>query len=126
MPDFLDSFKLAQPYVRIHSDSISLHFENEYVQSLMSCHNPDRLEIPYTKTMMAFLLAKPQPEHILMIGLGGGSLAKFCYKHLPNTRITVVEINSDVIALRYLFNVPDDGDRFRVVCADGAAFVRDT
>jgi hypothetical protein len=27
------------------------------------------------------------------IGLGGGSLAKFCYRHLPNSRITVVEIN---------------------------------
>lgn len=125
MPDFLESHKLAHPYVRVHSDALSLHFENECIQSLMSCRNPDGLDIPYTKTMMVFLLAKPNPDHILMIGLGGGSLAKFCHKHLPNTRITVVEINPDVIALRNLFKVPDDDDRFRVVLADGADFVRD-
>ncbi|MBK9346375.1 MAG: fused MFS/spermidine synthase [Burkholderiales bacterium] len=125
MPDVFESPKLAHPYVRVHNDALSLHFENECIQSLMSCQNPDGLEIPYTRTMMVFLLAKPNPDHILMIGLGGGSLAKFCHKHLPNTHITVVEINPDVIALRNLFKVPDDDDRFRVVLADGADFVRD-
>ncbi|MCK7495577.1 MAG: transferase [Comamonadaceae bacterium] len=35
-----------------------------------------------------------------MIGLGGGSLAKFCHRHLPRARIRVVEINPHVIALR--------------------------
>ena len=126
MPDFFESHQLAHPYVRVHSDSLSLHFENECIQSMMSCQNPNGLKIPYTKTMMVFLLANPNPEHILMIGLGGGSLAKFCYRHLPNTRITVVEINPDVIALRNLFMVPDDDERFCVVCADGADFVRYT
>ncbi|MEO8121153.1 MAG: fused MFS/spermidine synthase, partial [Rhodoferax sp.] len=79
----------------------------------------------YTKTMMAFLLAKPHPAHILMIGLGGGSLAKFCYQNFPQTRITVVEINPHVIAMRQQFLIPDDDERLQVVCADGADFVRD-
>ena len=37
--------------------------------------------------MMGFLLFKPQPRSIGMIGLGGGSLAKFCYRYLSRTRI---------------------------------------
>jgi spermidine synthase len=126
MPEFCESPKGSRPYVRVHSDAISLHFDNDCIQSMMSCGNPNYLEIPYTKTMMCFLLAMPYPEHILMIGLGGGSLAKFCYRHLPKTRITVVEICPDVIALRDLFKIPEDDDRFCVVCADGADFVRDT
>jgi spermidine synthase len=38
----------------------------------------------------------------------------------------VVEINPKVIALRSDFQVPADGERFRVVEADGAQFMRDT
>jgi spermidine synthase len=58
-----------------------------------------------------------------MLGLGGGSLAKFCYRELPNTRIDVVEINPRVIALRDAFLVPSDDARFRVHLDDGARFI---
>ena len=57
---------------------------------------------------------------------GGGSLAKFCYRHLPDTCITVVEINPHVIALRDEFKVPPDDRRFRVVEADGVHFAAHT
>ena len=53
-------------------------------------------------------------------------MLKFCYRHLPDTRLTVIEINPYVIALRREFEVPDDESRITVVCADGADFVRDT
>jgi spermidine synthase len=126
MPDFLESLSQAPPIVCADAHKVSLHFRPGELQSLMSVHSPNQLEIPYTKTMMAFLLINPDPVHILMIGLGGGSMAKFCYQHLPNTRITVVEINPQVIALRSRFAIPDDDARFSIVCADGADFVRDT
>jgi spermidine synthase len=72
------------------------------------------------------LLFQPQPQRILMIGLGGGSLAKFCYKHLPDAHITVVEINPHVIALRQSFCIPDDDAHFQVVQMDAAEFVAHT
>ena len=58
-----------------------------------------------------------------MLGLGGGSLAKFCYRRLPRATITAVEVNSDVIALREAFCIPADDERFRVIRADGADYV---
>jgi spermidine synthase len=61
-----------------------------------------------------------------MVGLGGGSLAKFCYKHLPEAHITVVEINPHVIALRQSFCIPDDDARFQVVQMDAAHFMAQT
>jgi len=74
--------------------------------------------------MMGFLLLHPAPSRIAMLGLGGGSLAKYCARALPDTDFTAVEISPDVVALRDVFGVPPDGPRFRVVCDDGAAFVR--
>src|SRR5690606_15673673 len=89
------------------------------VQSSMSLLNPYALEFEYTRLMMGFLLFDPDPAHMLMIGLGGGSLPKFCHRYLPQTSIDVVEIDPDVIALRDAFHVPPDDARFRVIAADG-------
>jgi len=100
-----------------------LHFSLAYVQSAMRIDEPDELDLRYTQKMMGFLLFKPQPRHLLMLGLGGGSLAKFCYRQLPGADITVVEIDPGVISLRQHFLVPGNDRRFRVLCADGADYV---
>lgn len=115
-----------RPYVREELDAKSLHFSMAAIQSRMQIRRPDALELDYTRTMMAFLLFAPEPARIAMIGLGGGSLAKFCHRHLPRSALTVIEINPHVIALREAFCIPADGPRFRVIEADGARFVRDT
>ncbi len=123
----IDSLKLdpVAPFIYEEKDSKSLHFSINQLQSKMTISQPDELAVDYTKTMMGFLVLNRQPRHIVMIGLGGGSLAKYCYRHLPESNITVVEINSHVIALRKEFLIPDDDERFRVIEADGANFIRD-
>lgn len=100
-----------------------LYFDTSSSQSSMRLDEPDALVTAYTRKMMAFLLFLPEPRQVLMIGLGGGSLAKFCYRCLPRARISVVEINADVIALRELFSIPADDERFEVIHDDGAAFL---
>lgn len=113
----------GQPFAFDHGDMRTLHFDERYIQSAMRISRPDELLLSYTRAMMAFLLFQPQPRHILMIGLGGGSLAKYCYRHLPGSRITVVELDPAVIALRRLFHVPDDDARFQVVQADALDYL---
>ena len=100
-----------------------LHFDFAAVQSAMELSNPGRLTLAYTRKMMAFLLFNGDPNRILLLGLGGGSLAKFCYSNLPTASVTVVELNRDVIALRDEFSIPADDHRFRVVNAEGAAYI---
>ncbi len=112
-----------KPFVCDDGSAKSLHFTMAELQSRMSKASPWQLEVDYTRTMMGFLLLRPAPAHIVMVGLGGGSLAKFCYRQLPGCRITVVEINPHVIALRRDFAVPDDDARFQVTLGDGAEFV---
>jgi spermidine synthase len=95
------------------------------IQSEMRIDDPDALVNEYTHKMMAFLLFCPRPRHVLMIGLGGGSLVKYCHRHLPTTRVTAVEIDANVIALRSHFRIPPDGSHLRVIHADGARYVAD-
>ena len=98
--------ELARPYIFETPFERRMHFTNEATQSAMLLSDPNALISQYTRKMMAFLLFNPNPQRIVMIGLGGGSLAKFCYRHLPRSHITVVEINEDVIALREEFCIP--------------------
>jgi spermidine synthase len=93
------------------------------VQSEMRLSRPDDLVLSYARAMMCFVLFHPQPEHIVMVGLGGGSLAKFCYRYLPHCRITVLELNPEVIALREQFAIPRDNARFRVIEADAVDYM---
>ena len=112
-----------QPYVYEDERTLSLHFDMCSTQSRMLRADPFALALDYTRTMMGFLLVEPNPAAVLMIGLGGGSLAKYCHRHLPDADITAVEINPHVIDLRETFLVPADDHRFRVVHGDGAQFV---
>lgn len=118
-----DRLSFDAPFVRTDGQSRSLHFTLGEVQSTMRVDRPDELQIDYTRTMMGFLLLSQAPAHIGMIGLGGGSLIKFCHRYLPATRITVVENNPHVIALRDAFSIPPDDARLSVVQDDGADHV---
>jgi len=100
-----------------------LQFSGDALQSRMRLDDPYALIAAYTRQMMSFLLFDPDPEHVLLIGLGGGSQAKFCYRHLPQAQITVVEIDARVIALREEFSIPPDDRRFRIVHDDGARYI---
>ena len=112
----------GKPFLVEDGETRRLHFSLGVIQSAMRIDDPFALEFAYTRKMMAFLLFVPQPDHVLMVGLGGGSLAKFCHRHLPGTRLTVIEINPDVIALRRAFHVPDDA-RLTIIQADAAEYL---
>jgi spermidine synthase len=114
----------SSPFVHEYNGAVSLHFNKRDVQSAMYKHAPHELVLSYTRIMMSFLAFNTQPRHVGMIGLGGGSIPKHCYRHLPYTMISVAEINPEVIALRDHFSIPKDCHRFRVYCEDGADFVR--
>lgn len=114
---------LDTPLIVENDQVVSLFFDARSVQSTMLRRDPCALALGYTRTMMGFLLFHPSPRRISMIGLGGGSLARYCYRYLPETVIAAVEINPDVIALRDVFQLPPDNGRFSVVCADGAEYV---
>lgn len=115
----------AKPFVIDDGERRYLYFNIRLMQSAMSLRAPNDLDLRYTQVMMAFLLFHPRPRHIVLIGLGGGSLVKFCHHRLPGAQLTAVEHDADVIALRDAFLLPPDGPRLRVVPGDGAGFLKE-
>jgi len=108
------------PLVATVGERRTLEFTPGDVQSEMLLSRPHALVLDYTRAMMLFALFAPRARHIVMVGLGGGSLAKFCYRHFPQARITVLEVRADVIALRDAFYLPPDDARLRVLHCDAA------
>jgi len=99
----------------------TLHVGGEAIQSAMRIDDPHALALDYTRCMMAFLLFHPEPREALMIGLGGGSLAKYFLKNLKPTKVRVIELDPAVVAAaRAHFALPADGERFSVEIGDGA------
>jgi spermidine synthase len=115
----------GHPFVVDADGQRSLQFDGITIQSQMALDDPVALTLDYTRLMMGFLLFHPAPRRIAMIGLGGGSLVKYCLSTLPDTIVTVVEINPEVIALRDAFGIPPDGPRMQISCRDGADYVCD-
>ena len=115
-----------KPFVIDDGKSRFLYFNVRLMQSEMSLKAPHDLAIRYTQKMMAFLLFQPRPKRIVLIGLGGGSLIKFCYQRMPGTQLTAVELDPNVIAFRDTFLMPPDDDRLQVLEADGGEFLAST
>jgi len=113
-----------KPFILEDGELRHLCFGMGDTQSVMRISDPYALDLAYTQEMMAFLLFNSQPRRISLVGLGGGSIAKYCYRYLPAARITAVESNPDVIALRDEFLIPRDDSRFSVVQTDGAAYLK--
>ena len=112
-----------KPFVVDNGERRYLYFNVRLMQSEMLLRTPNSLELRYTQKMMAFLLFHPRPKRVVLIGLGGGSLIKFCHQRLPGAQLTAVELDPDVIAWREAFMLPPDGPRLEVLQADGAEYL---
>ena len=93
----------------------------------MRLSRPNALELAYTRDFMAALLLRPEAQRFLLIGLGAGWIAKFIYHHIPESDLTVVEINPKVLHVaREFFLLPQDDKRLHNVIDDGALYIQKT
>lgn len=95
----------------------------------MRIARPFALELDYTREMMTPLLLHGDdwPRTVLQIGLGAASVTKFLYRHRPQAKLTVIEIDPRVeAAARQFFKLPDDPARIDIRHGDGADFMIET
>ena len=115
----------GKPVVHDELCTRSLCFDAFSIQSSMRRSDPLELDLSYTRAMMSFQLFQRDPKDILIVGLGGGSLSKYCFHKFPSARVTTVEIDERVIALRECFFIPPDSERFQIVHADAVEYLSD-
>ncbi|MET0310796.1 MAG: spermidine synthase, partial [Burkholderiaceae bacterium] len=101
-----------------------LHLGTPWIQGSMIVKEPFEIELEYVQRMMAWLLftdaAGVSGLHAMQLGLGAGTLTKFCYKKL-RMRATAIELNPQVVAAcRLWFKLPPDDARLSVVLGDAA------
>lgn len=93
------------------------------VQSCFELDDPLVLQMPYTRAMMAGLLARPQPARVLMIGLGEASIPRALQALDRSMRIDVAELDPAVIRIAESHFGLDRDARTQVFVEDGRAFV---
>jgi len=106
-----------------------LHLGSEWIQGSMVVDAPNELVHEYIQRMMAWLLfidpATVVERQAVQLGLGAGSLTKFCAKELRMKNTTAIELNPQVLhACRGWFKLPADSARMQVVLADAAVEIR--
>lgn len=112
--------------IEIVDDAVyrSLHFGSESKQSSMLLRDPIYLALAYTRAMSAALLFTRSNKRFLLIGLGGGSLAKFLLHHFSDCRIDAVEYRPAVCEVAHShFGLPED-ERLSIHFDDGGHFMR--
>ena len=103
-----------------------LHLGTSWVQGAMRLSRPDHIELEYVQMMMMWMLFIEQPRHIAQLGLGSAALTKFCYQRCPAARVSVVELNPNVIGICHAqFGLPANDARLDVREMDAMDFVLD-
>lgn len=113
-----------------------LHFsKSRGIQSSMILAEPDKLDLRYSRTMMAALAfhatgggsdpAAPPPQRdVLLVGLGGASIPKFIQRHFPDVRLDIVEIDPDVVKVCQEFFQFKGTPNTRVIVMDGRMYLK--
>ncbi|BCN94053.1 hypothetical protein THMIRHAM_18380 [Thiomicrorhabdus immobilis] len=108
-----------------------LHFDSPIEQSCLYLNAPMTLNFEYQEKIIervhAFASGKKanQSIRVLMLGLGGGSMATHLFHTQPNLQITVVELRQAVIDCAYrFFQLPNEPE-IETVQANAIEFIKE-
>lgn len=92
-------------------------------QSLVKLDDPEHLELAYTPFALSGLALCAEPQRMLVLGLGGGTLPMFLRRQYPAAEIDVVDINPEVAAAAVSQLGFREDARMRIHIADGRKFI---
>lgn len=105
-------------------EGLILGLGNEIEQTRVLPHSPHQLCFGYMRLMLLTLLWKPKPRRALILGMGGGALARTLLASFPALEIDAVELRPAVVeAAHEALGLPRD-PRLAVHIMDAGEFVR--
>jgi spermidine synthase len=117
------------PYqqVRVREDDLFRYLIlDRTFHAVMWKADPVELYLPYSQVMMAALAVHPSPKRALILGHGGGSLAKWLAAHWPELEVDTVEVDPSVVRAAEQYFDYHPVPTHHVHVADARKFLRAT
>ena len=113
--------------IRVEEDDEARYmYFDQTLQSAMNLKDPTALRLIYSRYTSLGFAFQPDAKKMLIIGLGGGSIAKKIQKEFPSLEIDAVEIDPEVIQIaKSHFNVRENKN-LRLHAQDGRQFLTRT
>jgi spermidine synthase len=96
------------------------------IQSEMKLSDHFDLPQPYARYIMAALPLVKNPKHILIVGLGGGSMQRYLYRLLPDAKIETAELDPAVVKVATSYFFLKEDARQIVHVDDGRKFIENS
>lgn len=93
-------------------------------QSCMDRQAPQKMIFPYARMMMLSLLMVPEPDRILVVGLGGGTLPVALNQLYPEAQVDIVEIDPAVKTVAETYFGFRENDRMQVILKDARVYTK--
>lgn len=110
-----------------NGSTVCLRFSVRRDQRNQSCidqRRPKAMVFTYTKMMMSALLLNPDPQRVLIAGLGGGTLPMALAELFPEAQIDIVEIDPAVVMVAKRFFGFEETHKLKVFTQDARVFTK--
>jgi spermidine synthase len=94
-----------------------------FTESITNLADPDDLPVRYTWTMTVGVAYPEETKSVLMIGLGGGTIATYLGRFMPDVAIDTIGIDPGVIAAAKQYFGIRETARVRYFAGDGRVFL---
>lgn len=105
--------KRCMQFGRIHAQQTCIHLSE-----------PNTLVLSYTWGLLAGLYAAPNPERVLILGLGGGVTSRAIRTLYPSARIDSVELDPAVVEVAKEYFWYKEDSQSKAYVSDARVFVR--
>src|SRR5690606_33404098 len=93
-------------------------------QSCQVLRKPQELVFPYAKMVLSSLLVQDDPQRILIVGLGGGTLPEVYHALFPQAEILSSEIDEAVVRVAREYCDFEENDRVKVDVSDARVYIK--
>ncbi len=121
-----DSTSHRDIIIRQKQEILQLVFatEPDAIQSAVNTLCPQNLVMTNLQYLMGILVFIPPPQKILLLGVGAGSLIHFFRHYLPQSNITGVDIDEELIHLAQAqMMLPKAGEKLEFIINDAQKFM---
>jgi len=92
-------------------------------QTVVKLGDPDHLELPYARAIPAAFIYVEKPQHVLVVGLGGGTIPSFLRRRFPGLVIDAVELDPVVVEVAKSHMGFREDANLHAHVADGRRFI---